>query len=83
MNNVQILVHPCPVLMRSSHEECWLSRKLLDPGVGGINENGKGKKGREREKKGGKGWGRKNKEGEGRGMGEDRVRRERDPLLKS
>lgn len=55
MNNVQILLHPCPVLMRSSHDECWLSRKLLDPGAGGIHENGKGKKGREREEKGGKG----------------------------
>lgn len=55
MNNVQILVHLCPVLMRSSYEECWLSRKLLDPGVGEINENGKEKKGRERKEKGEKG----------------------------
>lgn len=54
MNNVQILVHPCPVPVRSSHEKCWLTRKLLDPGVGGINAKGKEKKGREKEEKGGK-----------------------------
>lgn len=52
MNKVQILVHPCPVPVRSRHEECWLTRKLVDSGVGGINEKGKEKKGREREEKG-------------------------------
>lgn len=61
MNNVQILVHPCPAPVRFSHEECWLLRKLVDPKrVGRTNERegeeGKRKEGEgEREKEGKKG----------------------------